>query len=291
MAIGLNEKRSGEDSQHGESGVIDAVFEAIGIESHTCVEFGAYDLKTYSNVYHLWTNGWRALLIEGDPERCTKIRSDYRSHPQYEEQRVEIANRFVSEDGADSLDNILEEYDFPTDVDLVSIDVDGFDLHIWRGLERFAPRLVVIEYNATIPPHIEIVGGTKMGSSALALTRLGRQKGYSLIACTGWNAFFVQQVHAPLFADADDLEALFDYSCIRYAMQSQSGEIFFSEPLFLTHVPLFCNDTDTIENSSVPIMKTRNNRGLPGRVGNSAMRSFLRPLKDSYLRVLSAIFR
>ena len=73
MPISLNEKRSGDYSQHGESGVIDAVFEAIGIESHTCVEFGAYDLKALSNVYQLWTNGWRALL---DPRRSRTLHQD-----------------------------------------------------------------------------------------------------------------------------------------------------------------------------------------------------------------------
>jgi len=235
----------------------------------------------------LWTSGWRALLIEGDAERYAKLKSDYAAHPQHGEQRVEIANRFVSEAGKDGLDNILAEYEFPTEVDFVSIDVDGLDFHIWRGLRTFTPRLVAVEYNATIPPHIEIVGdgrGNKVGSSALALARLGRQKGYSLIACIGWNAFFVQQKHASLFADADNLDALFDYSFIRYAMQSQSGEVFFSAPLFLAHVPLFCDDSDAIERSSAPLEKTRNNRGLLGKAGNAAMRYFLRPLKDLYLR-------
>src|SRR5439155_1076035 len=199
----------------------------------------------------------------------------------------EIANRFVSEAGKDGLDNILAEYEFPTEVDFVSIDVDGLDFHIWRGLRTFTPRLVAVEYNATIPPHIEIVGdarGNKVGSSALALAQLGRQKGYSLIACIGWNAFFVHQKHAHLFTGADNLNGLFDYSYIRYAMQSQSGEVFFSAPLFLTDVPLFCNDTDAIERSSVTVEKTRNNRGRLGRVGNAAMRYCLRPLKRLYRR-------
>ena len=286
MPIRLNETASGESSQHGESGVIAAVFDAIGVESGTCVEFGAYDLRRFSNVDPLWTNGWRALLIEGDAERYAKLTSDYAEHPQYAENSVQIANRFVSEAGADSLDNILAEYEFPTAVDFVSIDVDGLDFHIWRGLRKFTPRLVAVEYNATIPPHIEIVGdarGNKIGSSALALARLGRQKGYSLIACIGWNAFFVHQTHASLFADADNLDALFDYSYVRYAMQSQSGEVFYSAPLFLAHVPLFCDDTDAIERASVPVEKTFNNRGLLGRVGNLAMRYVLRPMKDLYL--------
>jgi hypothetical protein len=283
MPIRLSEAVSGNTSQHGENGAIDAVFRQIGVKSRTCVEFGAYDLERFSNVYPLWTSGWQALLIEGDPRRYAKLKSDYAAHPQSAERRVHIVNRFVSEAGADSLDCILAQSGFPTDVDLVSIDVDGQDFHIWRGLRKFNPRLVVIEYNPTIPPHIEIIGdrnGNNVGCSALALARLGRQKGYSLIACIGWNAFFVRQEHAGLFADSDDLDALFDYSYLRYAMQSYNGEVFFSAPLHLAH-NMFCQDSAAIEHSSVLLGRMRNT--LP-QVGIAAMRYCLRPVKRLYRR-------
>jgi hypothetical protein len=212
LVIQLSQTVGGAHSQHGENGVIEAVFEAIGVSSRTCVEFGAYHLEKGSNVYPLWTDGWRALLIEGDLEQYAKICADYRAHPRHADGRVEIDNRFVTPTGPDSLDRILEEHGFPVDVDLVSIDVDGLELQVWRNLHRCRPRLVVIEYNPTIPAHIELVGGDQVGSSVLALHRLGREKGYSLVACIGWNAFFVEREHARLFADADDLGALFDPS-------------------------------------------------------------------------------
>ncbi|MDQ3246759.1 MAG: FkbM family methyltransferase, partial [Pseudomonadota bacterium] len=120
------------------------------------------------------------LLIEGDAQRYAKLKSDYAAHPQQGEGRVQIVNRFVAETGADSLDSILTEHGLPTNVDLVCIDVDGQDFHIWRGLQKFAPRLVVVEYNPTIPLHIELIGdgkGNNVGCSALALARLGREKG------------------------------------------------------------------------------------------------------------------
>jgi hypothetical protein len=283
MPIRLSQTTSGDHSQHGESGVIDAVFRQIGVKSRTCVEFGAYDLKRFSNVYPLWTSGWRALLIEGDPRRYAKLRSDYAAHPQHGQQRVHIVNRFVAETGADSLDSLLTEYDFPRDVDLVCIDVDGQDFHIWRGLQRFDPRLVVIEYNPTIPPHIELIGdgnGNNVGCSALALARLGGEKGYSLIACIGWNAFFVHREHAGLFVDSDDLDALFDYSYLRYAMQSYGGEVFFSAPLHLPH-NMFCQDSAAIERSSVSLGRTRNTLR---QVAIAAMRYCLRPVKRLYRR-------
>jgi hypothetical protein len=125
LPIQLNQTAGGETSQHGDDAVFDAVFGAIGVRSRTCVEFGAYDLKTYSNIYPPWTVGWRALLIEGDPVRHAKVCADYRAHPQHTDTRVEIENRFVAESGPDSLPHILEEHGFPTDMELVSIDVDG----------------------------------------------------------------------------------------------------------------------------------------------------------------------
>lgn len=285
MPICLEQFKSGSYSQHGEEGVIEAIFREIGMKSKSCVECGAYELRQLSNVYSLWTNGWKALLIEGDRERYARLTRDYAAHPQAGELRVSIANRFVAEDGPDSLDCILSEYKLPTDLDLVSIDVDGTDFHIWRGLEKFQPRLVIVEYNPTIPPHIEIVGsghGNNIGCSALALGKLGQQKGYSLVACIGWNAFFVRQGDAHLFANADDLDVLFDSSYLRYAMQSYPGEVFFSAPLHLKYKP-FCRDSLAIETSSVELGRLGD---TPGRTGKQVVSHYLHIAERSCVAAL-----
>lgn len=261
--------------------MIEAVFAEIGVSSRTCVEFGANDLVGFSNVYPLWSSGWQTLLIEGDPGLFAKLESDYAAHPARATSNVQLANRFVAQSGPDSLDRILEEHGFPTEPDLVSIDVDGLELQIWRGLQRFHPRLVVIEYNPTFPAHIELIGGDRVGSSALALQRLGNEKGYSLVACIGWNAFFVDQEHAGSFAGADDLDALFDPSFLSYAMQTYGGEIFYSSPPGMPWVQLFGRDTDTIEAVSVELGKMR---WTPLSVAVATVRYYaLRPLKHLYL--------
>jgi hypothetical protein len=58
--------------------------------------------------------------------------------------------------------------------------------------------------------------------------------------------------HANPFTDADGLDAMFDASYIRYAMQSYRGEVFFSAPLHLGYQP-FLRDSDAIEFASVNI--------------------------------------
>ena len=255
MAILLSDRLSTVHSQHGEDGVIAAIFEAIGIKSKTCVEFGACDLREASNVYPLWTTGWKTLLIEGNARRYGKLLADYADFPGSADLHVSFANKFVDADGPNSLDNILSEFDFPVDLDLVVMDVDGMEYHIWQGCKRFLPRVAMVEYNCMIPHHIELVGaarGNDIGCSALSLAKLGQQKGYSLVACIDWNAFFVRSEFAHLFAHADNLDALFDPKYIRYAMQSFNGEVFFSGPLTLAYQP-FRRDSDLIDTSSVTI--------------------------------------
>src|SRR5262245_55024510 len=107
MPIRLRDAAGGRYSQHGEEGVIQAVFKELGVKTGTCVDIGAFDLQLISNVYPLWTNGWKALLVEGDRMRFRKLLRQYASHPQASEQRVSIVNRLVAEEGPDSLDNIL----------------------------------------------------------------------------------------------------------------------------------------------------------------------------------------
>jgi hypothetical protein len=213
MAIRLSECKSTIHSQNGEDGIIAAIFEAIGVKSRTCVEFGAYDLYDASNVYPLWMAGWKTLLIEGNARRYHKLLADYANCPGSADLHVSFANKFVDVDGTNSLDNTLSEFNFPVDLDLVVMDVDGMEYHIWQGCKRFLPRVAIVEYNCTIPQHIELVGaarGNDIGCSALSLAMLGQQKGYSLVACVEWNAFFVLREYAHLFADADNLDVLFE---------------------------------------------------------------------------------
>ncbi|MGD0091560.1 MAG: hypothetical protein ABSE73_16710, partial [Planctomycetota bacterium] len=98
---------------------------------------------------------------------------------------------------------LFEQYGVPREFDLLSIDIDGNDYWVWKKLAAYRPRVVVIEYNASVPPDEAKVmpydpafvwrKTDYYGASLLALERLGRAKGYALVACdeSGANAFFV----------------------------------------------------------------------------------------------------
>jgi hypothetical protein len=92
----------------------------------------------------------------------------------------------------------------PQEFDLLSIDIDGNDYWVWAAIRNWHPRIVVIEYNTSFPPSRLWVmvenhehtwnGTTYYGASLASLARLGRKKGYSLVATDsrGVNAFFVK---------------------------------------------------------------------------------------------------
>ncbi len=248
--IDLKAARSSITSQDGENGVIDAIFRAIGTTSKICVEFGAYNLRTYSNVFPLWsTAGWHAILIEGDAPRHRQLGIEYaefcRATPPAPGGSVDLVRRFVAPSGADALDAILNERlpHAPAShaatastprVDLVSIDIDGMDYHVWAGLSKHRPRVIIIEHNPSIPPHLSIHGPTSpnaVGASARALQALGSEKGYTLVCCTMCNCIFVEREHAHLFKNAGDLDALFDRALLCYALSTFDGGI------ALTHRP------------------------------------------------------
>ncbi len=186
-------------SQTGEDGIIDKVFEIIGTQSKWCVEFGAYDGKFCSNTYNLINRGgYSAVLIEPSKGRYKALEKNYADKP-----NVVLLNSFIDIEGANSLDNILSRTPIPTEFDLLVIDIDGNDYHIWQSLEKYHPRVVIIEFNSTIPLNLEIVQPKEKihdcGASLLAVYNLGKQKGYQLVCISGDNAIFVEEKNFALF--------------------------------------------------------------------------------------------
>jgi len=191
-------------SQSGEDGVIGKIFDVIGETNKWCVEFGAGDGKLYSNTYNLLVNrGWSGVQIEADARKFEALTRTHQGNA-----RVICLNASVSFEGADALENILRRTPVPKNIDLLSIDIDGNDYHIWDSLRRYNPRVVIVEFNHTIPPDIEFVQPKDMrvsqGSSVLSLTRLARGKGYELVSMTDLNALFVKEEYYRLFEIEDN---------------------------------------------------------------------------------------
>jgi hypothetical protein len=175
-------------SQNGEDGIIQRIFELIG-EGSTCCEFGAWDGIHFSNCRNLILQGWQAIMIEGDKEKYFALTRTYLNNP-----KVKTVHRFV-DTAENSLDRILSELEI-SNLDLLSIDIDGLDYQIFESL-HLRPKVICIEVNAghdprnqsRIPDHI---AAKNVGQPLPVFTKIGAEKGYELVCYTG-NAFFVRK--------------------------------------------------------------------------------------------------
>ncbi len=188
----LQEHRWDFRSQGGEDGVIEKIFEVIGTRNKFCVEFGAGDGEKLSNTFKLTQKeGWGGVMIEPGGA-YPRLESLYKHN-----KKVGTINSFVGFEEEILLDTLLDkcEVEVPQDLDFMSIDIDGNDVHVWQDLKQYKPRVVCIEFNHMIGNDIYVVQPRDMsincGSSLLATTEIAKELGYELVATTNANGLFV----------------------------------------------------------------------------------------------------
>jgi SAM-dependent methyltransferase len=189
-SIWLMEHARNITSQFGQDGIIREILNRIGIRNKVCCEFGAWDGKRHSNTYSLIADeGWTGYLIEGSSQRCQDIVANHKNNP-----RAIAINAWVGFEGNSRIDAILQSAAAPTDLDLMIIDIDGNDYHVWHSMINYRPRLLLAEFNPTIPNEVEFIQArdnkTHQGCSLRALINLSKAKGYELVAAHR-DAYFV----------------------------------------------------------------------------------------------------
>ena len=205
--VWLLEYRANRYSQTGEDGVLAKALEMLPERDGWCVDVGAGDGETFSNTLALIEDGYSAVLIEPDRRQFARLAGAYAGSD-----RVIALRRAAGWGEDDGLDAILAATPAPAEFDVLSIDIDGNDYHVWAAMARYRPKLVLIEFNPTIPTRMQFVQpadpGVSRGNSLLSLTELGREKGYELISVFPWNALFVRAEFFPLFGIACNMPAL-----------------------------------------------------------------------------------
>ena len=188
-------------SQNDEDGIINEIFNRIGTTNKFFVEFGVQD-GLECNSHYLLMQGWSGVFIEGSEDYCNMIKNNFKSP--ISDNKLTVLNRFIS---AENINDILSETRASeiNEIDLLSIDIDGNDYHVFNAINVINPRVVIIEYNAKFPPPMKWVmpynpnhiwdGSDKQGASLEAITNLADSKGYQLVGTNllGINAFFVRK--------------------------------------------------------------------------------------------------
>jgi hypothetical protein len=186
-------------SQNDEDGIIREIFNRIGTTNKTFVEFGVGN-GLENNTYALLFENWTGLWIDGNKEQISSICNGL--------PRTIASGALTAIHSLVSRANInavISSAIKSKEIDLLSVDIDGNDFHVFDAIDCVLPRVVVIEYNAKFPPPIRFCidydesnvwhGDDCFGASLKFLELEFRRKGYCLVGCnlTGANAFFVRQ--------------------------------------------------------------------------------------------------
>jgi hypothetical protein len=183
------------NSQAGEDGIIDCILKRLERRDLWCVELGAWDGRYLSNTRRLIDEeNYNGVMIEGSRRNFRKLAADFRGNG-----RVYCIQAYVGFNDNNGLDSILSDTPCPRNFDVLSVDIDGNDIHVWAATNLYRPKLVCIEFNPTIPTPVAFVqpkrADCKWGASLRSLFELGLQKRYRLVCANACNAFFVAEEH------------------------------------------------------------------------------------------------
>lgn len=189
-------------SQNGEDGIFRYIFSEIGIKANFFVEIG-FEITECNSLRLMIKENMGGILIDG-VERTVNNFNEAARQSGYK--NVKAINKFIDLENIEQ--TLMVEGGVPKEIDLLSIDVDGNDYWFWEKIDFVSPRLVIIEFNASLGPELSLAvpydplfdrhekheSGFYCSASITAFTKLANKKGYSLIGCdsAGVNLFFLR---------------------------------------------------------------------------------------------------
>lgn len=175
-------------SQNGEEGLLLEILRRLEISSGVSCEIGGSDGLFCSNTALLLKeHDWSGLFVESDYNLYLKSKSNWAGNPRVRHQCSRVdgnnVNAFVDER-----------------CDILSLDTDGSDYHIFEGL-RARPKIVIIEIDSSYPPQVEAFNKDGAGTYRNTV-QLGISKGCFLLCHTG-NLIFVANEYRYLFPEIE----------------------------------------------------------------------------------------
>jgi hypothetical protein len=177
-------------SQNGEDGIIEFLFKNIIKPTNgLLLEVGAADGIWCSNIRNIYLNNlnYDSILIEANENEYKNLIANTT-----ELNNCFCYNKFIEQEGENSLDEIIKCSNIDTNPLLISIDIDGEDYNVWKSLKTKFD-LVIIE----TPLFFEIDKNGKKNINDYI--ELGNEKEYIFIGMSGilnkqaGNLFFLEK--------------------------------------------------------------------------------------------------
>lgn len=188
-------------SQWGEDGIIQKLIRSVPIANTTFIEFGIEDFSESNCRFLMVNDNWRGFVMDGSERSIASLLSTEWLWKYDLRAKCAMVAR-------DNINALLELSGFDHDLGILSLDVDGVDYWLLDAIERYSPRILIMEYNSlfgrerkiSVPYDASFSRREKhysdlyFGASLSALAYLAEKKGYSLVGTesAGVNAFFVR---------------------------------------------------------------------------------------------------
>lgn len=211
-----------------EDGITLEILRRIGrLDDGVFAEFGVGD-GTENNTLILAALGWKGFWVGGQDLAVT-----VEDHPRFAYQKAWITAENIlalSRSGLQRID--------ATQVDVISLDLDGNDIYLVEKLlaAGIRPKLFIVEYNGKFPPPVKFQisydpdhvwqSDDYFGASLSSFAALFAGFDYRLVCCnshSGSDAFFIDAALSGYFADVPtDIDQL--YVEPRYFLYEGSGQ-------------------------------------------------------------------
>ena len=136
-------------SQYGEDGIIDYLLSSLNVTSPKFVEIGVGDYSECNTRYLYETTQPKGLIIdciENFEEKVKKNINLWKGDLKIIQEKINSKNIL----------DVLSQKNFLLDLDLFVIDIDGIDYWVIKSLPKNFSKIVVVEYNATFGPNLEV---------------------------------------------------------------------------------------------------------------------------------------
>jgi len=192
-------------SEFEEDGHLLYLLTLAGSTSRTVVEISSQDGRVCMATNLLVHHRWRGFLFDGDPVFAAEGRRFFASHPATRAVPPVMRAEWFTRD---NVNRVLASAGVPAEVDVLSLDIDGNDLHLWNAM-TLRPRILICEFNNAVPSELALTIPYKADFSFAALpsdqalfrsaslaayVAVCRRKGYRLVGINalGFNAIFLR---------------------------------------------------------------------------------------------------
>lgn len=215
-------------SGNGEDGILLYLLHVLGAGGgagkRRLVDIGASD-GVAGNACNLIVNhGFEALLIDGSERLIRAGERFYSRAPLVFNNRPTFARSLVTKG---NVAGTLRQHGFDGAIDVLSLDIDGNDLHVLEAADNVRPRIVVLEFNNIFGPDESMTvpydegavqrfidGYMYGGASLAAFAKLLGRRGYRLVGVdpSGQDAYFVDEACPSRYLPARSLDECFQAS-------------------------------------------------------------------------------